>query len=58
MKKVLLVQISGRVGRNPSYPHGEIVLFHYGVTQAMDSAREQIKRMNQMAQQQKLLKEE
>ena len=52
-----LVQISGRVGRNPSYPHGEIVLFHYGVTQAMDSAREQIKRMNQMAQQQKLLKE-
>lgn len=53
-----LVQISGRVGRNPKYPHGEIIFFHYGVTQAMDAAREQIKRMNQMARKQNLLKEE
>ncbi len=35
-----LVQISGRVGRNPKYPHGEIIFFHYGITQAMDAARE------------------
>ena len=53
-----LVQISGRVGRNPNYPHGEIVFFHYGVTNAMECAREQIKRMNQLAKQQKLLREE
>ena len=53
-----LVQISGRVGRNPKYPHGEIIFFHYGITEAMDAAREQIKRMNQSAWKQHLLKEE
>ncbi|MDE5977934.1 MAG: DEAD/DEAH box helicase family protein [Turicibacter sp.] len=53
-----LVQISGRVGRSPKYPHGEIIFFHYGVTQAMYAAREQIKQMNQRAQKQHLLKEE
>ena len=53
-----LVQISGRVGRNPKYPHGEIIFFHYGITEAMDAAREQIKRMNQSAWKQRLLKEE
>ena len=53
-----LVQISGRVGRNPKYPHGEIIFFHYGITQAMDAAREQIKQMNQSARKQNLLKEE
>ena len=52
-----LVQISGRVGRNPKYPHGEIIFFHYGVTQSMEAARQQIKRMNQSALNQKLLKE-
>ena len=53
-----LVQISGRVGRNPKYPHGEIIFFHYGITEAMDAARELIKRMNQSAWKQRLLKEE
>ena len=52
-----LVQISGRVGRNPKYPHGEIIFFHYGVTQSMEAARQQIKRMNKSARKQNLLKE-
>lgn len=53
-----LVQISGRVGRNPMYPHGEIVFFHYGITLAMESARRQIREMNNHARRQKLLKED
>lgn len=53
-----LVQISGRVGRSPKFPHGEIVFFHYGVTQAMDDAREQIKMMNKKARERGLLKDE
>ena len=52
-----LVQISGRVGRNPKYPHGEIIFFHCGVTQAMEAARQQINRMNRSARKQNLLKE-
>lgn len=52
-----LVQISGRVGRNPMYPHGEIIFFHYGVTLAMDSARRQIREMNKSAKRQHLLKD-
>ena len=50
-----LVQISGRVGRSPKFPHGDIVFFHYGVTSAMDQAREQIKMMNRKARFQGLL---
>ena len=53
-----LGQISGRFGRNPKYPHGEIIFFHYGITEAMDAAREQIKRNNQIAWKQQLLKVE
>lgn len=53
-----LVQISGRVGRSPKFPHGEIVFFHYGVTQAMNDAREQIKMMNKKARERGLLKDE
>lgn len=52
-----LVQISGRVGRSPKFPHGEIVFFHYGVTQAMNDAREQIKMMNKKARERGLLKD-
>ena len=44
-----LVQISGRVGRSPKYPHGDIVFFHTGITKAMVDARNQIRRMNQLA---------
>ena len=53
-----LVQISGRVGRSPKYPHGEIIFFHSGITMAMDRAREQIKRMNHQALSQGLLKDQ
>lgn len=52
-----LVQISGRVGRSPNYPHGDIIFFHAGVTMAMEYAREQIKGMNQQAMAQGLLKD-
>jgi len=44
-----LVQISGRVGRSPKYPSGDIVFFHYGVTKAMIDARDQIRNMNGLA---------
>lgn len=41
-----LIQISGRVGRNPQFPNGEIVFFHHGVTLQMDKARTKIREMN------------
>lgn len=44
-----LVQISGRVGRSPKFPSGEIVFFHYGITKAMSDARAQIALMNRLA---------
>ena len=43
-----LIQISGRAGRNASFPDGDIVFFHHGVTFAMDRARAEILRMNQV----------
>ncbi|MCL2559999.1 MAG: DEAD/DEAH box helicase family protein [Turicibacter sp.] len=52
-----LVQISGRVGRNPKWPTGDIIFFHHGITKAMEDAKTQIIRMNQAARQQGLLKE-
>ena len=41
-----LIQISGRVGRNPQFPDGEIVFFHHGITREMDQARKKIQEMN------------
>jgi len=52
-----LVQISGRVGRNPKWPTGEIVFFHHGITKAMEDAKMQIIGMNRSARDQGLLKE-
>jgi len=52
-----LVQISGRVGRNPKWPTGEIIFFHHGVTKAMEDAKSQIINMNNSAKAQNLLKE-
>ena len=52
-----LVQISGRVGRNPKWPKGEIIFFHHGITKAMIDAQEQIMRMNNDAKKQGLLKD-
>ena len=45
-----LVQISGRVGRNPLWPTGEIIFFHHGITKAMEDAKMQIIQMNKLAQ--------
>lgn len=44
-----LVQIAGRVGRSAIYPTGDIVFFHYGKTEAMVKARNQIVLMNKEA---------
>jgi len=52
-----LVQISGRVGRNPKWPTGEIMYFHHGITKAMEDAKSQIINMNKSAKEQGLLKE-
>lgn len=41
-----LVQIGGRVGRNFNHPTGDFVLFHNGISYAMDSAKKEIERLN------------
>ncbi|WP_432354576.1 DEAD/DEAH box helicase [Sporosarcina sp. A2] len=41
-----LVQIGGRVGRNVNHPSGDFVLFHNGISYAMDRARREIDRLN------------
>jgi len=50
-----LVQISGRVGRNPNYPNGDITFFHFGITRSMVLARRQIIEMNKKAREQGLI---
>lgn len=41
-----LVQISGRAGRSPDDPTGEVVFFHDGKTEAMVQAVQSIRKMN------------
>jgi competence protein ComFA len=41
-----LVQIAGRVGRKIEAPTGDIVFFHFGITQEMKRARKHILTMN------------
>ena len=50
-----LVQIAGRVGRSKEHPHGDCVFFHYGKTNAMLEAIQQIKQMNKEASKRGLL---
>ena len=52
-----LVQISGRVGRSPKFPTGEVTFYHHGWTKEMKRAIKQIKMMNQLARSRNLLKE-
>lgn len=52
-----LVQISGRVGRSAKYPNGEIVFFHFGKTNAMEAAKQQIEKMNRISKEQGFFKE-
>ncbi|AOV08520.1 DEAD/DEAH box helicase [Sporosarcina ureilytica] len=44
--KGALVQIGGRVGRAVTYPDGDFVLFHHGISNAMDDARQEILNLN------------
>ncbi|MBE1555004.1 DEAD/DEAH box helicase [Sporosarcina limicola] len=44
--KCALVQIGGRVGRSAQFPTGDFVLFHHGITYAMDEAKNEIHRLN------------
>ncbi|CAM3280201.1 DEAD/DEAH box helicase family protein [Filibacter tadaridae] len=44
--KGALVQIGGRVGRSAHYPTGDFVLFHHGITYAMDEAKNEIIQLN------------
>lgn len=50
-----LVQISGRVGRSPEAPTGEVVFLHEGRTRASVGALKQIRRMNDVARKKQLL---
>ncbi|KIL46596.1 hypothetical protein KP77_27230 [Jeotgalibacillus alimentarius] len=45
-----LVQIAGRVGRDPAKPHGDVTLFHTGLTDAIVKAQRHIVLMNKEAQ--------
>ncbi len=44
--KGALIQIGGRVGRSVHYPTGDFVLFHHGITYAMDAAKNDIIQLN------------
>nr|WP_316246591.1 DEAD/DEAH box helicase [Sutcliffiella horikoshii] len=44
-----LVQIAGRVGRSSQYPSGDVRFFHYGKTNEMVAAIDQIRRINYQA---------
>ncbi|UOQ45721.1 DEAD/DEAH box helicase [Halobacillus salinarum] len=43
-----LVQISGRAGRSPADPTGEVIFFHIGKSNAMLDARDAIVKMNKL----------
>lgn len=44
-----IIQIAGRVGRKVSYPKGNVICFHRGITKEMDLARKEIMSMNKLA---------
>ncbi|WP_188006705.1 DNA/RNA helicase [Sporosarcina sp. ANT_H38] len=44
--KGALIQIGGRVGRSAQHPSGDFVLFHHGITYAMDEAKNEIIQLN------------
>jgi competence protein ComFA len=41
-----IIQISGRAGRSPHHPDGDVVLFHHGITPEMDAAVREIRKLN------------
>ena len=44
--KGALIQIGGRVGRSVPNTSGDFVLFHQGITRAMDEAKREIRKLN------------
>ncbi|WP_228548353.1 DEAD/DEAH box helicase [Sporosarcina obsidiansis] len=44
--KGALIQIGGRVGRSVPHTAGDFVLFHQGITNAMDEAKREIRKLN------------
>ena len=44
--KGALIQIGGRVGRSSEHPDGDFVLFHHGISYAMDDAKNEILKLN------------
>lgn len=44
--KSALVQIGGRVGRASMFPEGDFILYHHGITFAMDEAKKEIITLN------------
>ncbi|WP_203245935.1 DEAD/DEAH box helicase [Sporosarcina beigongshangi] len=48
--KGALIQIGGRVGRSAQCPTGDFVLFHHGITYAMDAAKNDIIQLNKGGQ--------
>ncbi|QQD81618.1 DEAD/DEAH box helicase [Bacillus siamensis] len=50
-----LVQIAGRTGRHYKHFSGDVVMFHFGMTNGMKKAKKHIEHMNKLAQKSKLL---
>ncbi|MFZ7634113.1 DEAD/DEAH box helicase [Bacillus velezensis] len=50
-----LVQIAGRTGRHYKHFSGDVVMFHFGITNGMKKAKKHIEHMNKLAQKSKLL---
>lgn len=44
--KSALIQIGGRVGRSKDAPAGDFILFHHGISYAMDDAKKEIAKLN------------
>lgn len=44
--KGALIQIGGRVGRSAEHPDGDFVLYHHGISYAMDDAKNEIIKLN------------
>lgn len=53
--RAALVQMSGRVGRRPDFPAGQLYYAHYGISKTMIEAQQEIRAMNRQARERGLL---
>ena len=53
--RAALVQLSGRVGRRPDFPAGQLYYAHYGISKTMIEAQQEIRAMNRQARERGLL---